>query len=310
MHYASARARRRCAGATAALIILGSSPHTVLPSEQVFRGGVEVVTVTVSVTDPEGRLIGGLTKNAFKVLEDGVEQTVTAFSSERLPVSLGILLDVSDSMFGSRIADARAALERFLVDLLRPEDEVALLVFNHAPDVIETWTLDPRSLSGRLSDLRPFGGTALYDAVVASVSAFDSRRHQRAALLVISDGADTASDASLGETSMVLRSADPFVYAIAIESAAGRVPINTRVDPEALRSLTDPTGGYTEIVRDSSELPVATSRIADELNAQYTIGYTPDHPPDGKYHVIHVRIPNSTYVIRARRGYVSTRRRF
>ena len=292
------------------LFLLGSSLHAVPPPPQVFYGGVELVTVTVSVTDTEGRIIGGLGKDAFRVFEDGAEQTLAAFTSERLPVSLGILLDVSDSMFGSRIVDARAALDHFLVDLLHPEDEVALVAFNHAPEVMADWTLNPQNLSGQLNDLRPFGGTALYDAVIAAEAVFNRRRHQRTALLLISDGADTASDAPLSEVIRMLRQADPFVYAIAIESAGRRVPINTRIDPEALRRLTDPTGGYTEIVRDSSELPVATSRIADELNAQYTMGYTPDHPPDDRYHTIQVRIPDSTYLIRARRGYIATSREF
>lgn len=274
---------------------------------QVFHTGVEMVLVTVSVTDGHGRLIGGLTRDDFVVLEDGQPQAIAAFTAARLPLSLGILLDASDSMFGARIADARRALERFLVDLLKPEDEAFLMVFNHEQHVVAPWTANPRGLRDRFDGVRPFGSTALYDALIASVPEFDARRHQRAALLVVSDGADTASKASLMATARLLRRIDPFVYAIAIDSSS-RVAINTRVNADALRTITDPTGGYTEIIRDSTELDAATARIAEELNAQYAIGYTPDHPPDGKYHTIRVRIPDAPHVVRARRGYVSTRR--
>jgi Ca-activated chloride channel family protein len=274
---------------------------------QVFHSEIEVVTVTVTVTDKDGRLVGGLSREDFVVFEDGVPQAIAAFTGERVPVSLGILLDVSDSMFGERMTHARQSLERFLVDLLRPEDEVFLTAFNHRPEMIARWTRDPRTLRGSFDGVKPWGGTALYDAVLASVAPFTARHHARAALLVISDGADTASDATLVATTDRLRRSDPFVYAIAIDSR-DRAPINTRVQPEALRALTDPTGGYTAIIHDSTELPAATERIADELNAQYTIGFTPSRPPDGRYHTIRVRIPGGDYFVRARRGYVATRR--
>lgn len=274
-------------------------------SAQVFHSEVEMVTVTLSVTDANRRLVGGLTKDDFLVFEDGSPQAIAAFTRERLPLSLGMLLDVSDSMFGARMADARLALETFLGGLLRPEDEVFLTAFNHKQQQIAPWTSDPRRLSGRLEGLNPSGSTALYDAMIAAAPDFTRRRHQRAALLVISDGADTASEASLVNTVSTLRRMDPFVYAVAIDSSA-RVPINTRVKPEALRALTDPSGGYTEIIHESAELAAAATRIAEELNAQYTIGYTPAHPPDGKYHIIRVHVPGEPYLVRARRGYFST----
>ncbi len=294
-----------------ALLVSGLAPTAALgpvvsgQGAQVFHAGVDMVAVTVSVTDGHRRLVGGLTKDDFLVFEDGSPQAVAAFTTDRLPLSLGILLDVSDSMSGARLADARLALETFLGTLLRPEDEVFLTAFNHKPQPLVGWTSEPRRLSGRFDAVRPYGGTALYDAMIATAPEFTRRRHQRAALLVISDGADTASDVSLVRTVSTLRRMDPFVYAVAIDSSS-RMPINTRVNPEALRALTDPTGGYTEIIHESAELAAATARIAEELNAQYTIGYTPAHPPDGKYHIIRVQVPGKQYLVRARRGYVST----
>ena len=274
---------------------------------QVFRSGVELVNVTVTVIDASGRLVAGLTTDDFRIYEDGVPQTITHFSRERVPLSLGIVLDISESMYGQRIADARFALNRFLLDLLGPSDEVCLVLFNHQPELTAEWTHEPRQLSHQLDDMRPFGATALYDAMIAAVPLFESRSHQRAAIVLISDGSDTASDSDVRDVRMLLRRSDAFVYAIGID--AGKVrPINDRVNPYALQEITDDSGGYTEIVHDSLELAPATARIADELNHQYSLAYTPERPPDGKYRRIRVRVGSPDYSVRARRGYVATPR--
>ena len=166
--------------------------------------------------------------------------------------------------------------------MLQPTDEAFLLVFNHRPTVAAEWTKLPRQLSVQLKELRPFGGTAIYDAMLAALPLFDVRAHQRSAIVLISDGADTASDADVREVRAQFRQTGPFVYAIAIDAKTS-LPINDRVNPYALREMTDESGGYTEVVHDSSELTPATQRIADELNHQYTLAYTPTRPPDGRY---------------------------
>ena len=127
--------------------------------------------------------------------------------------------------------------------------------------------------------------------------------HTRSALVVISDGADTASDRSLQQAREVIRRTDPFVYAIAIDSADARA--STRVNPGALREITGPSGGYTEVVRSAEDLGPATERIANELNHQYTIGYTPQRAPDGSWRMIRVRVKDRGYLTRSRRGYYS-----
>ena len=156
------------------------------PGGQVFRSGIELVQVTATVRDGSGRLVGDLSREDFVLFEDGVPQAVTQFQQGRVPVSLGIVLDISESMYGQRIGDARLALERFLVDLLQPSDEVFLIVFNHDPKLEEPWTLGPASLGGRLDDVRPYGATAIYDAMAMALPLFDSRSHQRAAIVLIS----------------------------------------------------------------------------------------------------------------------------
>ena len=277
-------------------------------SAQNFRSNVLTVPVTVTVVDANGRLITGLTQQDFEIFEDGAAQTVTTFTSERVAVSLGVLLDVSDSMRGQRIADAAMAVEHFVADLLRGEDEAFIGLFNHRPRLASAWTRPPSVLKDRLTRVVPDGGTAIYDAVVQSAEMFDRRSRPRAALVVISDGADTASDRSLQQARDAVVKRDAFVYAIAIDSPG--VAASTRVTPAALRDLTGPTGGYTEVVHEAADLGPATQRIAEELNSQYTVGYTPSRPLDGTWRTIRVRIKGQPYSVRARQGYMAERGSF
>ena len=283
------------------------SASQTLSSGQTFRDGVYTVQVTVSVTDREGRLITGLTAPDFEVFEDGDPQRITQFTDERLPVSLGVMLDASDSMRGQPIADARTAVDRFLATLLEPVDEAFVGALNHAPRIVERWTRPPVQLRTRLDGERPSGGTAIYDALVASAPLFEQREHTRAALIVISDGADTASDHSLAQARDALRRTDAFVYAIAIDSEVDRRE-STRVNPGALRELTGPSGGYTEVVRNAGDVAPATERIARELNSQYTLGYAMPLPADGGWRAIRVRMRTPGQFARARRGYYAVAR--
>ena len=270
-----------------------------------FRSGIEITSITATVRDAAGRLITDLARDAFEVYEDGERQTISQFTRERVPISLGVLLDVSDSMFGRRIQDARGAVDRFLFELLDPGDEFFILAFNHRPHILTRWTNAPDVVRRALDALRPSGGTAAYDAVLGALPLIDARSRQRAALLLISDGADTASTATLRDVRSALLRSDGFAYAIAIDPPEPRA-INTRVNPAALREITDESGGRTEIAQNSSDLVDATSRIADELNHQYVLGYTSTRGADGQYHSLRVKVQGSQYRVRARNGYVAT----
>jgi Ca-activated chloride channel homolog len=291
----------------ASIVVAASAAPVVAPHAQTFRGSVTTVEIPVTVTDTNNRLITGLTKDDFEVFEDGDPEPITQFSDKRTPVSVGVLLDISDSMRGQPIVDARDALDRFMADLLDADDEAFVGAFNHLPRILVPWTAPPSRLAGRLDTERPTGGTAMYDAIAVSASMFGRRQRTRAAMIVISDGADTASDHSLPQTRELLRRSDAFVYAIAIDSATEQ-RVSTRVNPEALREITGPSGGYTEVVRTSADLGPATQRIAEELNSQYTLGYTTARPPDGSWRTIRVRVRNHDYVARARRGYFASPR--
>lgn len=298
---AGREARWRALSVASAFVVLAGGMN----SAQVFRGGVELVQVSATVKDGDGRLVRGLTRDDFVVYEDGVEQKIAFFTGERLPVSLGILVDVSDSMYGQRIVDARHAIDRFVSDLLRPGDEAFLMVFNHGWETVAGWTRPPGVLAGRLDSLRPFGSTALYDALVAASSHIERRRHQRCGLVVVSDGADTASDTAPADARMALLRTDAFVYAIAIDRPPA--PGVHRVSsPAALGEITAAAGGYTEVIQDSAELPAATERIATELNNQYTLAYEPLHGADGRFHSIRLRVRGSDLSVRSRRGYYAT----
>ena len=250
---------------------------SVAPKAQSFRSRIDIVQVTVTVSDAEGRLITGLTKDDFQIFEDGNRQDITQFTDARVPVSLGVLLDASDSMRGQPIVDARDAVDRFVGDLLLGEDEALVATFNHLPRLAAPWTMPPSKTKDSLASLKPSGGTAIYDALASTSKLFEHRNHVRAAMVVISDGADTASDHSLLQALEDIRRSDALVYAIAIDSVDARE--STRVNPEALREITSLTGGYTEVVRTAADLGPATARIADELNKQYTIGYASSRPP-------------------------------
>jgi Ca-activated chloride channel homolog len=286
-------------GAGAVLCVLATA--AMLAQTTPFRARIDVVEVTVAVTDGGGRLITGLNKEDFQIFEDGVEQTITQFSDQRVPVSLGVLLDASDSMRGQPVADARVALDRFVGELLRPDDEVFVATFNHRPSLAARWTTPPTSLRNVLVDLKPSGGTAIYDALAETAKLFERRAHVRAATVVISDGADTASERSLYQAVDVVRRSDAFVYAVAIDPVDARQ--STRVNPDALREITGLTGGYTEVVRSHADLGPATARIADELNKQYMLGYSSTRPPDGSWRPLRVRVRQGEYYARARRGY-------
>jgi Ca-activated chloride channel homolog len=275
-------------------------------TNQVFRSNVLTIPVTVTVVDTNGRLITGLTQPDFEVFEDGNPQRVTTFTSERVAVSLGVLLDASDSMRGQPMVDAGLAVERFVGDLLRAEDEAFVGLFNHRPRLASPWTRPPSALRSVLGDVKPTGGTAIYDAVTQSAEMFDRRTKPRAALVVISDGADTASDRTLQQARDAVVRRDAFVYAIAIDKPGALA--GTRINAGALRDLTGPTGGYTEVVHQASDLGPATERIAEELNSQYTVGYSPARSPDGTWRSIRVRIRGRNLLVRARQGYLSERR--
>jgi len=182
-----------------------------------FKSGVELINVTATVADASGRFVSGLRQEDFLVYEDGQPQTVTHFSAERVPVSLGIVLDTSGSMDGEKIDAARAALDRFLYELLDRDDEIFLYRFSDTPVLLQGWTSDRQQLARALGRVNPTGGTAMYDAVAEAVPLAQSGRNRKKAVVLISDGNDTSSQSSLAELKQLIRESEVLVYAIGID---------------------------------------------------------------------------------------------
>lgn len=309
-----------------------------------FRSGVELVNVTATVTDDNGRFVSGLRKEDFTVYDDGVRQEVAYFSNERVPVSLGILLDASGSMSADKIATARRAIDRFIYDLLGDDDELFFVEFADSPRVTQQWTKDRRLISRAVSRVDPSGGTAMYDAVAEAIPLASAGQNRKKALLVISDGNDSDSTIRVAELRQLIRESEVLVYALGVDATTtgssggtiSRPPVqiptptpfpfpipgrrrpvfpqiifgggsdSQRVNPGALRQMTDDTGGRTEIVRGFNGLDDATARIADELSKQYSLGYASSGEKDGRWHAIRVEVRDRRLTVRARRGYVAS----
>jgi Ca-activated chloride channel family protein len=330
----------------AASLVAGAVATLAAQSQEgfTFRSGVELINVTTTVTDEDGRFVSGLRKEDFTVYEDGARQEVTQFSNERVPVSLGIVLDASGSMTPDKMSAARSAIDRFVYDLLGKDDELFFMEFANRPDLVQDWTTDRRAISRAVSRVNPAGGTAMYDAIADAVPLANAGQHPKKALLVISDGNDTNSSLSVGELRQLIRESEVLVYALGVDGTAttfrsgptiqlplplpfpipgrrrpgGFPPIiggggsnqrpqaAERVNPDALRQITDDTGGRTEIVRGFGDLDQATARIADELSKQYYLGYVSTGKKDGRWHAIRVDVKDRRLAVRARRGYVAS----
>ena len=316
-----------------------------------FKSGVDLVNVTATVADESGRFVPSLTKDDFAIFENGHRQEISHFSSERTPVSLGILLDVSGSMTPDKMAAARSAIDRFIYDLLDRDDELFFMEFASTARVTQAWTTDRAAISHALSRVDPVGGTAIYDAIARALPMAAAGRHKKKAVLVISDGNDTSSTISVPLLRQRIRDSEVLVYALGVDGAVQRessrpqppiigVPIpnpfpparprgpvrfppviggggggrgngtwarttGERVNPDALREVTDDTGGRTEIVRGFGDLQAATARLADELSKQYSLAYSSTEERDGRWHAIRVEVRDRRFTVRARRGYTA-----
>jgi VWFA-related protein len=309
-----------------------------------FKSGVELINVTATVTDDDGRFASGLKQDDFKVYEDGVLQDVTHFSSDRVPVSLGIVLDTSGSMTPDKMAAARSAIDHLIFDLLGEDDELFFEQFAGSAIVRQRWTTDRRAISRAVANVDASGGTAMYDAVSEALPLAEDGRNRKKAILIISDGNDTNSQIAVNELRQQIRETEVMVYALGVDGTqtsrratpriqiplplpfpfpgrgrvpSGRPPISggtggwpqppgDRVNADALRQITDDTGGRTEIVRGFGDLDNATARIADELSRQYYLGYASSGKKDGRWHTIRVDVSDRRLNVRARRGYVAS----
>ena len=187
-----------------------------------FKSGVELINVTATVTDANGRFVSNLRQDDFVVYEDDEKQTVTHFSADRVPVSLGILLDTSQSMQGEKYESAKGALDHFLTDLTSQDDEFFLMQFSNTPNLLQGWTDDRRLISRALVGVYPRGGTAMYDAIADSVPLMKRARNRKQALVIVSDGNDMTSETPLATVHRIIREGEALVYAVGIDCSGGQ----------------------------------------------------------------------------------------
>ena len=200
------------------LLVASASAQVRDNSQFRFRSGVELVNVTATVLDADGRFVPNLTQNDFAVWEDDKPVEVTHFSAERVPVSLGIALDTSGSMAGERIEAARAAIRRFVNELLDANDELFLYRFSNYPVLVQGWTRDRRDLLEPVDRLQPNGATALYDCVSRAIPLAQQGQNQKKALVIISDGNDTSSRTDIRDLKEQIRQSEVLVYAVGIDA--------------------------------------------------------------------------------------------
>jgi Ca-activated chloride channel homolog len=270
-----------------------------------IRMNVDMVLVPITVTDPMNRLVTGLEKEDFEVYENNGVQRISSFAAEDAPVSIGIIFDLSGSM-SSKLVRARESILQF-IKTANPEDEFFVIGFNDRPELIEDFTSSVEDIEARLATVRAGHRTALLDAIYYGVQKMKEAKHERKALLVVSDGGDNRSRYTEGEVRSQVRESDVEIYSIGIFDPYAATP-EERTGPQLLNELSEETGGRLYRVDDISEMGDIAEKISTELRNQYVIGYTPkDLSRDGKWRKVKVKLnpppglPQLT--IHARTGY-------
>ena len=253
-----------------------------------IRMNVDLVLVPVTVTDPMNRLVTGLEREDFQVYENGKDQKIRTFASEDAPVSIGIIFDLSGSMT-SKLIRARESILQF-IKTANPQDEFFVIGFNDRPELIEDFTNSVEDIQARLATVRSGHRTALLDAIYYGVAKMRDARHERKALLVVSDGGDNRSRYTEGEVRAQVREADVEVYSIGIFDPYAPTP-EERTGPQLLEELSEVTGGRLFRVDDIDEMSDIAEKISTELRNQYVIGYRPqDLTRDGKWRKVKVKV--------------------
>jgi len=267
------------------------------------------VQLNVSVTDFSGYPAVNLTKTDFRVFEDGVPQTITGFRHEDIAVSIGLLIDSSASMFDKRAAVEKAALD--LVRLSNPKDEEFLVDFSSKAYIDADFTSSVDKLQQGLRYVKSTGGTAAYDAVMAS-STYLSRhaKNTKQVLLLITDGEDNASRTSLQEMIQKIQGMNgPVIYCVGLLFGQDTDKVEARNSRALLEQIAEKTGGAAFFPRSLKEVDNIASIVAEDIRTQYTIGYHSTNPPsNGGYRTVHVDAvgpKNQKLKVRTRSGYLA-----
>jgi len=253
-----------------------------------IRVDVDLVLVPVTITDSMNRLVTGLEKENFILLDSGEKQAIEHFSSEDAPISLGVIFDMSGSM-ANKIEKAREAVVEFF-KTANPEDEFFLIGFNDKPTLICDFTNSVEQVQGQLVYTVAKGRTALLDAIYLGIAKMRQAKHQKKALLIISDGGDNRSRYTENEIKSMVKEADVQIYAIGLFDQNPRSD-EERFGPQLLAEVTDVTGGRTFTVDNPNQMTGVAAKIGVELRNQYVLGYRPSKPVhDGKWRKVRVKL--------------------
>lgn len=261
------------------------------PNERTLRVSVELVLVNVTVTDPYDRLVTGLEAEHFRVFEDKVEQEIVHFTSEDVPISIGVIFDLSGSM-RNKIYKARLAAAQFF-KTANPEDEFLLVTFNDRAQLASRFTSSIEELQTRLMFTATKGRTALLDAIYLGLSQMKGARHAKRALIIISDGGDNHSRYNEKDLKNFVEESDVQLYAIGIYEPPGHRTHTSEefYGPSLLTELTEMTGGRMFPVESLNDLADIAAKISVELRNQYLLAYKPgNRDPNGKWRKIKVLI--------------------
>jgi len=275
---------------------------------QPFRAGIDLVSLSVTVTDQQGQYVRGLEAGDFEVFEDGVRQSVSFFSRSNLPLALSLLLDTSASMEG-RLEIAQEAAVGF-ARRLRPEDLAQLVDFDSRVEVVQPFTAEPGDLERAIRRTTFGGSTSLYNALyialkeMRKVPVRDAADIRRQAIVLLSDGEDTSSLVSFDQVLDTAKRSETVVYAIGLRTPGEPVTPGFREAEFVLREVTTQTGGRAFFTTKVEELAGIYDQISDELSSQYLLGYTSANSRrDGAWRRVVVRVSRSGVAARTKQGY-------
>lgn len=269
-----------------------------------FRVDVDTVVVRVTVTDPLNRYVLGLEKEHFQLYDKKVEQTLTHFSNDNSPVSVGIILDMSGSM-GDNILSARNSVIRFL-EQGHERDEYFLVTFNQRTTVVQDFTRKSENINSEMSISNAKGRTALYDAIYLGLEKIGDGQNEKKALIVITDGEDNSSRYTFSEVKDFVKESDVQIYVI---GERGDMGYGRGIIAEIVRL----TGGRAFFPNNFKQLDYFCDLIHTELRNQYVLGYTPsDRKKKGEWRKIKVRLDPPEGMpklkVRTKEGYFEPRR--
>jgi Ca-activated chloride channel family protein len=260
-----------------------SSPHS-----KPLLANVDLVLVPVTVADRRNRAVTGLEKQNFELYEDGQQQAIHTFSAEDAPISLGVILDTSNSMRNKLDVASESILEFF--NTANPLDDFFLITFSDRPVLLVDSTSSVGEIQDRLFKVMASGRTSLLDAIYMGLNKIRHGRYQRRALLIVSDGGDNCSHYTRSEIKRLVQEADVELYGIGIFDTVFQTP-EERGGKQLLDSVTEATGGRTFAIKDIQDLPEAANRISLELRNQYVLGFRSSNPArDGKWRKLKVKI--------------------